>query len=201
MDPYGKKELLTFYTRSLDRFGDSSQALHWTPAGQQLRYRTLAAVAGDLDGRSLLDFGCGKGDLYGFLRGRGIDATYCGVDVNGKLVELARKKYPEAEFLAVDIEEETFDRSFDVIFICGVFNLRIAGIAESMEAALRKLFPLCREALHLNIPSTYTVQKDIDLNYAEPEEMLRFALGELSPLVTLRHGAPAGEMLLSVYRR
>ena len=37
--------------------------------------------------------------------------------------------------------------------------------------------------------------------YADPEELLRFALDELSPAATLRHGPVANEIFLSVYRQ
>jgi 2-polyprenyl-3-methyl-5-hydroxy-6-metoxy-1,4-benzoquinol methylase len=66
MDPLGKKELLTFYDRHLRDFGDAPQAVRWTPGGQLRRYETFISITGDLSGKSMLDFGCGKGDFYGF---------------------------------------------------------------------------------------------------------------------------------------
>jgi hypothetical protein len=40
----------------------------------------------------------------------------------------------------LDIEETEVNGAFDIIFICGVFNLRIAGIKESMKNILNKIF-------------------------------------------------------------
>ena len=155
MDPLGKKELLYFYNRHLKHFGDAPQAVRWTPEGQRRRYETLLKIAGDFSGKKILDFGCGKGDLYEFIKERDISINYCGIDVNENLIKLAKSKYPETEFIAVDLEESEFERVFDVIFICGVFNLRIAGIEESMKNVLKKLFRLCKEALHVNLLSYY----------------------------------------------
>jgi SAM-dependent methyltransferase len=200
MDPYGKEELLRFYDRRLSLFGDSPLALHWLPDGQRRRFGALCEIAGDLSGRSVLDFGCGKGDLYRFLRERADGLRYCGLDVNKGLVELARMKHPGVEFLCTDIEETALDRAFDIVLICGVFNLRIAGIAESMRNCLRRLYPLCREALHLNVPSADAAWKDITLHYADPVDLLRFAREELSPSSVLRAGLIPGEIFLSVYR-
>jgi len=199
LDPYGKRELLAFYDRHLDRFGDTPQALRWTALGQQRRYGAFLKAAGPLKGRQILDFGCGKGDLLGFLAERGLPVEYTGIDVNEKLVALARRKYPGADFIHLDIEEEALERSFDVVLICGVFNLRIAGIAATLRNALKRLFPLCREALHLNIPSSLTGVKDPDMYYADPFDLLRFALEELSPEVALHHGLLENEIFLSVY--
>lgn len=200
MDPYGKKELLSFYDRHLKDFGDHPQAVRWTPEGQIQRYDAFFAIAGDLTGKKLLDFGCGKGDFYGFLRSRGVSLSYCGIDVNEHLISLARSKYPGIEFRALDIEEERFDRDFDVIIACGVFNLRIGGIGDSMHAVLKILFGLCRGALHFNVLSAHAPLKDVELHYVVPDEILKFARRELSPRVTVRNDFVEGDMYLSVIR-
>lgn len=198
MDPLGKKELLHFYNRHLKDFGDAPQAVRWTPEGQRLRYETLLKIAGDISGKKILDFGCGKGDLYGFIKERDISINYCGIDVNENLIKLAKSKYPETEFIAVDLEESEFERVFDVIFICGVFNLRIAGIEESMKNVLKKLFRLCKEALHVNFLSYYIAQRNVELFYVKPEGIMKFAITELSPSVTLMHEKE--DIFLSVYK-
>jgi 2-polyprenyl-3-methyl-5-hydroxy-6-metoxy-1,4-benzoquinol methylase len=198
VDPLGKKELLHFYNRHLKDFGDAPQAVRWTPEGQRRRYETLLKIAGDISGKKILDFGCGKGDLYGFIKGRDISINYCGIDVNENLIKLAKSKYPETEFIAVDLEESEFERVFDVIFICGVFNLRIAGIEESMKNVLKKLFRLCKEALHVNFLSYYIAQRNVELFYVKPEGIMKFAITELSPSVTLMHEKE--DIFLSVYK-
>lgn len=197
MDPLGKKELLDFFDRHLKDFGDTPQAVRWTPEGQLRRYETLLQIAGDISQKTILDFGCGKGDFYGFLKGRGIQTDYCGIDINNRLIELAVHKYPEVEFIATDIDEVRFEREFDVVFVCGVFNLRVAGIKESMQEELKKLFRICREALHVNLLTFYTPSRSVELFYVKPEKILEFAIRELSASVTLRHSRE--DIFLSVY--
>lgn len=198
MDPLGKKELLSFYNRHLQDFGDAPQAVRWTPEGQVRRYENLLGIAGDVSGKTVLDFGCGKGDFYPFLRAKDISAHYCGIDINENLISLARDKYPEAEFIAQDIEEASLSRTFNLIFVCGVFNLRVAGIQEMMENILKELFRVCTDALHINTPSYYVPQRTVELFYVKPEEILRFALTQLSPKVTLMHTGE--DIYLSVCR-
>ena len=198
MDPLGKKELLYFYNRHLKDFGDAPQAVRWTPEGQRRRYEILLKIARDLSGKTLLDFGCGKGDFYGFIREKDIPVSYCGIDINENLISLAKRKYPEAEFLPLDIEEDYFEREFDITFICGVFNLRVAGIQDSMYSLLGKIFKLCREALHVNVLTFYTGHRNVELFYVKPEEMLLFALTELSRSVAMVHAKD--DIYLSVYR-
>ena len=168
MDPLGKQELLHFYNRHLRDFGDSPQAVRWTPGGQLRRYLSLITIAGDLSNKKVLDFGCGKGDFWGFLKEKDIFVEYCGIDINDNLIKLAQENYPEAEFIAVDIDETEFNREFDIVFICGVFNLRVAGIEESMKSISKKLFTLCKEVLHINLLTNYIPQRDIELFYVKP---------------------------------
>jgi SAM-dependent methyltransferase len=198
MDPLGKQELLNFYNRHLRDFGDTPQAVRWTPEGQIRRYETLLMETGDLSGKTILDFGCGKGDFYGFLRDKGISVSYCGIDVNDNLIELAQHKFPQAEFIALDIDEDTFHRRFDVIIGIGVFNLRIAGIEESMKGLLKNLFPLCRESLHINFLTYYVPRRSVELFYVRPEEIVEFIITEISRTVTVRHMKE--DIFLSVYK-
>lgn len=198
MDPLGKKELLDFYTRHLKDFGDAPQAVRWTPGGQLRRYETLLRISGGSSGKTVLDFGCGKGDLYGFMKEKGFSFDYCGIDINKDLIELAMRKYPEAEFIVMDIDETDFGRHFDIIFVCGVFNLRITGIEESMKHILKKLFGLCTEALHVNLLTSYIPRKSVELFYVKPEELLNFAITELSRSVALLHTKE--DIFLSIYR-
>ena len=198
MDPLGKKELLCFYDRHLKDFGDSPQAVRWTAEGQLRRYEALLQISGDLAGKRVLDFGCGKGDFYGFMKEKGISLNYCGIDINENLIALAKRKYPEAEFISMDLEEAEIGLMFDVIFICGVFNLRVAGVEDSMKDVLRKLFRLCTGSLHINLLTYYIPQRSVELFYVKPEEILRLAVSELSKSVTLRHMGE--DIFLSLYR-
>jgi 2-polyprenyl-3-methyl-5-hydroxy-6-metoxy-1,4-benzoquinol methylase len=198
VDPLGKMELLHFYNRHLKDFGDSPQAVRWTPEGQLQRYTALVTTAGDFFGKKVLDFGCGKGDFYGFMKKKGILLEYCGIDINENLIELASRKYPEAEFIAIDIDETEFNRAFDIVFVCGVFNLRIAGIEELMKSVLKKLFNLCKEALHINLLTYYIPQRNVELFYVKPEEILQFVITEISRSVTLTHTKE--DIFLSIYR-
>jgi SAM-dependent methyltransferase len=200
MDPYGKQELLTFFDRQLRDYGDTPQAVRWTPEGQLRRYEAFRGIIGALNGKTLLDFGCGKGDFYAFLRDQGDAGAYCGVEVNAGLAALARRKYPEAEFVTLDVEEVAWERRFDVVVACGVFNLRIGGIAASLRETAKILYGLCRESLHLNVLSARAPRHDVELYYVEPVDLLRFALEELSPNVTLRHGLVPEDVYLSVFR-
>lgn len=201
MEPYSKEQLLSFYNYHLKKFGDRPEALRWTPQGQIRRYHTLMEISQDLHTSTVLDYGCGTGDFYRFLGRRGIVPRYTGVDINENFIEIARKKYPQCAFRVMDISEgdDGLEGFFDYIFICGVFNYLVPGVHDDLKNALVTLFKHCNKGLALNALSSHTPLKDPELNYTSPEEMVAFALENLSPYLMLRHDRIQNDFTLFVY--
>lgn len=72
-------------------------------------------------GQKILDLGCGYGFYTDYFRSIGANAI--GVDASEKMLEIARKRYPLAEFLAMDITKPlAFEKKqFDIVFSNQVF--------------------------------------------------------------------------------
>jgi SAM-dependent methyltransferase len=164
-----------------------------------LHYESLLDI-GDIAGSKVLDYGCGKGDFYRFLKDRGIRTEYSGFDINNKLVEVAREKFAGIDFRVFDIEKDTLDEDFDYIFLCGVFNLNVQGLDNTIKKALLELFKHCRRALAFNALSAHNPKKDFELHYTSPGEMFTFATDSLSPFVSLRHDRIVYDFMLFIYR-
>ncbi len=199
MDPYSKEQLLLFYNRHYKKFGERPEALRWTPEGQLKRYYTFLEIAPDLNNQKILDYGCGMGDFYKFLKRRGISVNYSGVDINENFINVAKKKYPECAFRVMNVDEDSLEGYYDYIFICGVFNLRVPGVQDDLRNALITLFKHCNKALALNALSSHTPTKDVELNYTPPEETMKFAIENLSPSVVLRHDRIPNDFTLFIY--
>lgn len=199
MDELSKEYVLSFFERNLLLHGDRPEAVRWTCQGQRRHYEALLDI-GDLQGKKILDFGCGKGDLYHFISQQGISADYSGYDINEKMISLAQRKFPQARFRVFDIDREMIDEDFDYILLCGVFNLKVAGLDEMIQRTLRLLFQHCRIGLAFNALSANDPKKDFELHYVSPEEIVRFAVGYLSPHVILRDDRIFHDFMLYVYR-
>ena len=201
MDPFSKDQLLSFYNFHLKKFGDRPEALRWTPKGQLKRYHILAAIAPaeDLNNSTVLDYGCGTGDFYHFLKRRGIIVRYTGVDINENFINLARSKYPECTFKVMSADDDELEGFYDYIFICGVFNLQVPGVDDDLRNALVTLFKHCNKGLALNALSSHTPVKDPELHFTSPEDMVKFAIENLSPSVALRHDRIENDFTLYVY--
>lgn len=198
MDEAAKEYIIDFFTKRLRHFGDTPASVGWSEKGQLLRYQAITELL-PLNNASVLDFGCGKGDLFWFLKTKGLNLKYTGMDINPELIRIAREKYKEATFRTIDLEKEEIDEKFDFIIICGVFNLKINGVKESAFWSIKKLFRNTKKILLFNCPSIYAKNKDIELLYYDPLELLSLAL-TVTKRVNLYHHLIEGEIFLELSR-
>ena len=172
MDELEKEFVIDFFTKRFIHFKDSPEAVGWTKTGQLLRYEAVYKLINP-DGKKILDFGCGKGDFYGFLieKEKGANLTYTGIDINPSLIKLAQKKYPKTNFYVKDIESEQLDEIFDYIVIIGVFNLALSNVKKLMQRCVEILFENTKERLILNCLNNKTKFRDIGVVYFSVEEL------------------------------
>jgi len=174
MDELEKEYVIDFFTKRLLHFKDSPEAVGWTKTGQLLRYEAVYKLINP-DGKKLLDFGCGKGDFYRFLKEKVCKVNYTGIDINPSLIELAKKNYPETNFYVKDIEIEPLNEVFEYTVIIGVFNLAISNVKNLMQRCVKILFENTKERLILNCLNNKTKFKDIGVTYFSAEELKSFA--------------------------
>ena len=87
-------------------------------------------VAG-LSPRAVLDAGCGTGRVAVELARRGVEAV--GVDLDRSMVDVARAKRPDLDWIVGDLAEVDLGRRFDVVVLAG--NVMIF-LAPGREAAV-----------------------------------------------------------------
>lgn len=72
-----------------------------------------------LKDKSIMDIGCGTGTLVEYIHPR----EYLGVDLNPDFIKLAKKKYPQYDFIVLNIVTQKLpDQKFDIIFIMNVLH-------------------------------------------------------------------------------
>ena len=157
--------------------------LDWaSPQSQRARFEVLVRHV-ELAERSLLDIGCGLGDLLGFLRDRRIDVRYTGVDILDKMVAAARDRHPDGLFLHADIfypqpHQPVFEpASFDVTFCSGAFNLNLGNNAQFLPHAVAEMIRLARHTAVFNLLHYRTPQQDDTYFYFDPKNIPSLVAG------------------------
>ncbi len=173
------------YDKSLSEHGESPKALLWSSYRiAAVRYKELV-IDVPVNGKKILDAGCGMGDLLPFLYAKTSNFEYLGADTNKGFIEIAKKRYMGHEFITADPFTEKIGH-FDVVLSSGVLNGNVENWMEKRKKAISSLFELAGEVLAFNmsggikpIPSTQITA------YADLQKVLDFCTN-LTPRVILR---------------
>ncbi|WP_424357081.1 class I SAM-dependent methyltransferase [Methanocella sp. MCL-LM] len=189
--------LSNYYGSKLEQFGHDTRSLGWIPGGRKARFTALSEI-GDLDGCSILDVGCGFGDLYGFLVNKGLKIDYTGIDIHPQFVEIARKAYPEARFFAGDFDDGLLQEEYDWAFAAGIFTIKISDNEAFAKGMLQKMLKVSRRGVAADfLLPTYSEQ---DAYWRPvPEDMLKFCR-TLSRRVALRCDYMSDEYCVYLYK-
>ena len=69
-------------------------------------------------GQSMLELGCGQGDLLAALE----PLSGVGVDFSAEMIARARARHPSLEFVHADVHDLRVDRTFDVVILSDLVN-------------------------------------------------------------------------------
>ena len=71
-------------------------------------------------GARILEIGCGPGTIAGYLP----DSEYVGLDVSSKYIEMARKRFPRAQFVCERVSQFSLakQQSFDAVLALGIVH-------------------------------------------------------------------------------
>jgi SAM-dependent methyltransferase len=178
------QKIANHYRALFAKHGDSPKSLQWfDEQSQEKRFEVLAAI-GDLNGASMLDFGCGLGRFARYLKKRNVSVTYTGVDLVPEMRDHAAREHPEHRFCR---PEELGGDLFDYAFISGVFNNKRRDNERFFRETAADSFARAKRGLAFNMLCVDVDRRYRDLSYAKPEKVLRFVKKHLSPLVTLRN--------------
>lgn len=175
------------YKKSLAEHGESPKALLWASYRiAAIRYKELVTDV-PVRGKTILDAGCGMGDLLPFLYAKSTDFRYLGMDTDEGFVEIAKKRYKGHDFKIADPFAEKIGR-FDVVISSGVLNGNVDNWMEKRKKAITSLFELTNEVLAFNmagglkpIPSTPITA------FADLQEVLAFCTTLTSRLIMRNH--------------
>lgn len=196
-----KSIITSRYEKRLSEYGPGIQALaSGNVERRNIRFDVLSSV-GNLEGARILDVGCGLADLYAWLQEQGIQVEYTGHDITPGLIELAAKRFPEAEFEVRDIQTEGISKRFDYIVSSQTFNNRLShdDNFDVMKDVLQICYEACDNAVAIDMMTAYVDFREDHLYYYQPEDVFSYAK-TLTKRVSLRHDYPAFEFAILLYK-
>jgi tRNA G46 methylase TrmB len=102
---------------------------------------------------SILDVGCGRGDLYQLLTQINPNINYKGIDFNENLINLAKSKYGQDNFEAVEfLMAKLLPESYDWVFASAMFNQSISiNMDTYSRECIDKMFEVCKLGVAFNL--------------------------------------------------
>lgn len=201
MDADDKVLIRERYKDRLLQYGPGIKALaSGTEERRAIRFGVLSEV-GISEGASLLDVGCGFADYYAYLKDRGVNVRYTGIDIVPELIEAAREAHPHLDLQVRDLQEEPYpESSFDYVVCSQVFNLHLGdGKNENLvRDMLRLMYRTARQGVAADFLTSYVDFKQDQLHYYSPEEIFAYAK-QLTRRVALRHDYPLFEFCVYLY--
>lgn len=120
--------ILNLYDEKLKTFGYDLKALgSENQTVKQLRYsiflNDLLSYKNKVNNLSLLDFGCGFGNLFKFIKDNNQQnfLNYSGCDINPLFLNYAKKKFLKKKFYQFDLLKKNPHKKYDFIIFSGTF--------------------------------------------------------------------------------
>ncbi|MCW9034174.1 MAG: class I SAM-dependent methyltransferase [Rhodospirillales bacterium] len=203
MTPEERKEIVALYETRFEEKGYDISTVGWSSQEQQvLRFEMLLRGL-DLKGKTILDVGCGFGDIIPFIQTvTKNDFKYIGTDISTALVDHGREKFgsDQCQFISGDILELTDLPTADIVLLSGALNYRIQDNVAHARAMISKMYELCTESVSVNMLTRY-VDFEAEINFHHsPEDILTFAKS-LSRWVNIYHDYPLYEFTLQIHRQ
>jgi len=190
------------YNKMLSDGGNDAERVGWGSLdSQKQRFRVLIEIA-NLDNDTILDVGCGLGAYYEYIHNLYPNLLYTGIDINPNMVQEAKQRYSNVEFICTDITRDTHalsGRNFDYIFLSGALNLSEDKHQNTIEVILKEMFTLANKGVAANFLSIFSDYLTPGEFYCNPEDILKLALS-ITKKATLRHDYMAHDFTIYLYK-
>lgn len=188
----------------VEKYGASLAAVDWkSREAQYNRFRELLKIADFSAPFSILDYGCGDGELFQYLTAAGADFHYFGYDAAPQMIKAAQARFANRKNCLFSTRLADFPAA-DYTVASGIFNLKFdAGDnewREYMRATIEQINRLSHRGFAFNALTSYSDSefRREDLYYADPLFWFDFCKKNFSRFVSLLHDYPEYDFTIIV---
>jgi len=176
------------YQKAFDNYGESPKALHWVNyASQAVRFKHLVSDL-ELEDKTILDAGCGMGDILPFIYARTERFDYLGIDTNEDFIAVAKKRYAGHSFKVGDPFFGNLRRRFEVVLCSGVMNENKPDWLNLRKRMIAHLFDAATETLAFNMAGAFHyIPPDAKIAYADAQAIYDYCRS-LTSQVSIKTG-------------
>lgn len=195
-------KIVKFYSDKFNKHGNNIKSIGWgNKKDQNLRFEKIFSGI-DYDNKTILDVGCGFGDLFFYLNKKNKDNNfkYTGVDITPYFANIAKERLKFTNSTVYCGEILNINKKFDIVIASGSMSYKFKGAKSKNLILIEKMFKISKKIISVNFMSSYSdYQLNKNLHY-KPEEMFKFAK-KLSPKVNLIHDYDLYEFTLQIHKK
>ena len=161
---------------------DNVNSLGYGDKQSQLqRFTKLIEIGEFKENTSILDVGCGYGDLYTFIKNNITSPTiqYTGIDLMDDFVHIAKNKHIDKNisFSKISFNDhfemcKKYNIKYDYILSSGIFSFYIENWNEYVKKTLSNMFSICNIGIAATFLSVNGDKKIEDRMYMNPKDMI-----------------------------
>jgi ubiquinone/menaquinone biosynthesis C-methylase UbiE len=155
-----KKEIIDFFDKN---------AYQWDKREKRKTHVIIKKIINSLKLKkfiNVLDVGCGTGILYPYLKNK--FKNYTGVDISPKMIEVALKKHPKANFINKDFYKLKTRKKFDLIIVFNSFPH-----FTERKKFFKKALSLLKNDGKLIIAHSFKLEKINKIHYSSSNKEIR----------------------------
>ena len=183
-----------------EKFGNYTgvKSLGWgNEETQKVRFKVLMEISGLQITDSVLDVGCGYGDLSYYFD------NYLGIDLRNSAIITAREKYEDkwkGLFQGNFLNQSIFDINgrYDWCFASGVFALK-DNWEEITKSTIEKMFSICKKGIGFNLLSNSCSNKDIDMKHCTVGDV-SFLMHSVTDNYVIRNDYLSNDLTVYAYK-
>ena len=190
-----QKRLSEYFSRKLEEFGATPRGVDYNgPEAQGHSFEQLVKIIQPAQPFTMIDYGCGYGAMFDFLKRKDWQFEYFGLDVIDRMVIAARethKDFPNAHFTTLESELP----AADYLVAGSIFNIKLQATYENWQEfvvkSLRQMNRLCSKGFAFNMLTKYSdadrMAQRPDLFYGDPLFFFDLCKREFSRNIALLH--------------
>ena len=197
-----KKDIIKKYQEQFKKYGFNNKSLFTPGIKQNIRFKAIQEI-GINSNDSILDVGCGFGDLLQYLNST-IDykGAYTGVDIMEEFINVCKEFYPLDDFRVLDIldKNNSIEEKWDYVVLSGTLNINVGeNHLEYVKTMISKMFDLSVKGVSIDFVSIEGDDRNKEIYRMDPEIIFRFAK-TLTKRVVLRNDYLPWEFSVYLYK-